>query len=319
MSSPSGLDGLAAVPSVTIVVPAHNHARYLPRALDSLLRQDHAKLEIIVVDDGSTDETPLLRDRYAGLLQWQRQPNMGQAATLNRGWRAARGELLGYLSADDVLDPSAVSTVAAWLARDREAVLAYPDYRLLDVHDKVLNTVRAPDFDYLTMLSTWQCPPGPGALFRRSAAEAAGYWDTDLRIVPDYAFWLRLALYGTGRRVPKVLAGFRVHEASQTFRAVPADRSEEYVQVTTSYYLGPRIPEEAQRVRRRAMSSAYLMSAHSHLRSARYRVGLRRVATAVRLYPLSMNPRGVKLLGHALLGHHRFRSRTRTPQEPVAG
>jgi glycosyltransferase involved in cell wall biosynthesis len=304
---------LAPLPTVSIVVPAYNHARYLPEALDSLLAQDHPDLEVIVLDDGSTDATPQVLERFTGRLHWERQANMGQGATLNRGWRMARGELLGYLSADDVLDPTAVSTMAAALVTEPDTVLVYPDYRLLDASGGVIETVRAPDFDYRAMLSTWQCPPGPGALFRRDAAQAVGFWDTDLKLSPDYAFWLRLGLQGTCRRVPKVLASFRVHEASQTFAPVSPARSEEYVRVTTDYFARPGVPPAALELRERALSSAHLMSARSHLRSARYRTGLQRAMTGLRIYPANLRPRTVKLLGGGLLGHRRWASRTKLP------
>jgi glycosyltransferase involved in cell wall biosynthesis len=298
---------------VSIIVPAYNHARHLPQALDSLLAQDHPGLEVIVLDDGSTDATPEVLRCYTGRLRWERQANMGQAATLNRGWRMARGELLGYLSADDLLDPTAVSTVAAVLAADPGAVLAYPDYRLVDMRGDAIKTVRAPEFDYRNVLSDCHCPPGPGALFRRDAGAAAGFWDTDLRLIPDYAFWLRLGLHGRCRRVPQVLAGYRVHEGSQTYAAVPPDRSEEYVRVTTDFYARPDLPSPALHVRRRALSSAYLMSARSHLRSARYRTFVRRALTGFRLYPGNLRPHAFKVFGHGILAHRRFGARTKPP------
>lgn len=302
-----------AQPAVSIVVPAYNHARYLPQALDSLLAQDYPHLEVIVLDDGSTDETPQVLERYTGRLHWERQANLGQGATLNRGWQMARGEALGYLSADDVLDPSAISTLVSVLTSEPDTVLVYPDYHLIDARGEVVKTVKAPEFDYARMLSTWVCPPGPGALFRRATARAAGYWDTDLRLTPDYDFWLRVGLHGRCRRVPLVLAGFRVHDESQTFAAVPAERSDEYVRVTTDYYSGTTVPAVARKLRAQAMSSAYLMAARSHLRSARYRIGLRRAATALRIYPCNLRPRTIKLLGHGLFAHHRLGSRTAAP------
>lgn len=302
-----------ADPSVSIVVPAYNHAPFLSHALDSLLAQDYPNLEVIVLDDGSTDATPQVLESYSGRLRWQRQSNVGQAATLNRGWNMARGEILGYLSADDVLDVSAVSTLVAVLEEEPETVLVYPDYRLLDARGETIKAVHAPEFDYRAVLATWICPPGPGALFRRPAAEAAGYWDTNLKLVPDYAFWLRLGLQGTCRRVPKTLADFRVHDASQTFRAAPPERSEEYIQVTIGYYSAPGVPLAARQVRAEALSSAYLMSARSHLRSQRYVVGFRRAATGLRLYPGNLRPRTVKLLGHGLLAHHRLGARASVP------
>lgn len=305
-------------PWVSIVVPAYNHAHFLPHALDSLLAQDYPNLEVIVLDDGSTDETPQVLQRYEDRLHCERQPNMGQAATLNRGWTMARGEVLGYLSADDVLDPAAVSTLVTVLHNEPETVLVYPDYRLVDAHHETIKIVRAPEFDYRTVLATWECPPGPGALFRRRAAESVGFWDTDLKLAPDYAFWLRLGLQGTCRRVPQVLAGFRVHEASQTFGAVPPEGSEEYVRVTKAYYARQEVPQDAQEVRAKALSSAYLMSSRSHLRSARYSTGLRRAAFGLRLYPGNFRPRTAKLLGHGLLSHRRLGTRA-TAQIPAGG
>lgn len=309
----------AGVPSVSIVVPAYNHARHLPQALDSLLSQDHPDLEIIVLDDGSTDATPDVLQGYTGRLHWERQANMGQAATLNRGWRMARGDLLGYLSADDLLDPTAVSTVAAVLSADPDAVLAYPDYRLVDVHGDVIKHVRAPDFDYRQVLADCHCPPGPGALFRRDAGAAAGFWDADLSLIPDYAFWLRLGLYGRCRRVPHVLAAYRVHEGSQTFAAVAPDRSEEYVRVTKDFYARPDVPMAAIEVRKRALSSAYLMSARSHLRSARYGSCRRRAVSALRLDPSNLRPHTLRVFGHGLFAHRRSGARTGPPAGTLGG
>lgn len=302
---------------VSIVVPAYNHAAFLRQALDSLLAQDYPHLEVIVLDDGSTDETPQVLESYSGRLQWERQSNVGQAATLNRGWQMARGDVLGYLSADDVLDPSAVSRLVAILEQEPQTVLVYPDYRLLDARGAMIKAVRAPEFDYRAVLATWVCPPGPGALFRRSAAQAAGFWDTHLKLTPDYAFWLRLGLRGTCRRVPHVLADFRVHDGSQTFGAVPPERSEEYIRVTTSYYTNPDVPLAARQVRAEALSSAYLMSARSHLRSQRYAIGLRRAAKGLRIYPGNLRPRTAKLLGHGLLAHRRLGMRASVP--PATG
>lgn len=297
-------------PTVSIVVPAYNHARYLRQSLDSLLAQTYSNLEILVIDDGSTDATPAILESYAGKLRSLRQDNVGQAATLNRGWNAARGDVLGYLSADDVLDATAVETLVAVLVSEPGIVMVYPDYRLIDVRGEVLKVVKAPEFDDRVMLSTWECAPGPGALFRREAGQVAGFWSTDLKLVPDYAFWLRLSQVGTCCRIPQVLAGFRVHDGSQTFGPVLPERSEEYIQVTMDYFAQADVSPELRRIRQHALSTAYLMSARSHVRSARYRIALRRAATGLRLYPRSFRPRTGKLILHGLLVHRRFGSRT---------
>src|SRR5437764_14102134 len=103
----------AEAPLVSIVIPSYNHARYLAAAIDSVLAQDYPRVELMVIDDGSTDGSSAVLERYRGRFRWETQPNRGQAATMNRGWRMSRGEVLAYLSADDTLASDAVSKSVA--------------------------------------------------------------------------------------------------------------------------------------------------------------------------------------------------------------
>lgn len=294
-------------PLVSLVIPAYNAQDYIALAIESVLRQDYPLLDLLVLDDGSTDETLRIVQRYSGRIRWDSHANMGQADTLNKGWAMTQGELVGYLSADDLLLPQAMSRAVRTLQADPGLVLVYPDYLLVDAQGSVLKRVRAPEFDYRDMVVRWVVPPGPGALFRRTAAVAAGPWKADLKLSPDYDFWLRLGLHGRGRRIPEPLACFRVHEASQTFGAVPPDRSEEYVKVTQDYFDSPAVPAELRAARSQALSNAHLFAARSHLRSSRYGTGLMRAAAAVRMCPGNIGWRSGKILGHGLLNHLRVR------------
>jgi glycosyltransferase involved in cell wall biosynthesis len=294
-------------PQVSIVIPAFNHARYLAGAIDSVLAQDYPSVELLVLDDGSTDDTRAVLERYTGRVHWESQPNSGQAATLNRGWGLAAGDLLGYLSADDALLPGAVSRAVAALQADPRLALVYPDYELVDARGRPLRRVRAPEYDYREMVLRWVCPPGPGALFRRAAAGAAGPWDPSLRLSPDYDFWLRLGLHGDGRRIPEVLARFRVHESSQSFAAVPEERSAEYARVTARYFATQPVPADLRARRSEALSNAQLFAARSHLRSGRYRRGLACAVAALAAHPGNARPRAAKILAHGLANHVRYR------------
>ena len=95
-------------PLVSIVIPAYNHDRYLGEAIDSILGQDYPNVELIVLDDGSTDGTRQILESYHSRFYWESHKNMGQANTLNKGWRMSKDDLLGYLSADDVLFSQAI-------------------------------------------------------------------------------------------------------------------------------------------------------------------------------------------------------------------
>src|SRR5687768_2684338 len=109
-------------PLVTIIVPTYNRAGLLEQAMDSVLEQAYPNLELLVLDDGSTDETREVLARYAerhsDRLRWTRHENVGQARTLNRGFELARGELIGYLNSDDLMLPGAIEKLAAALASE---------------------------------------------------------------------------------------------------------------------------------------------------------------------------------------------------------
>src|ERR687886_65993 len=106
------------LPLVSIVVPAYNHADYLAEAIESILAQDYPNIELLVLDDGSIDNTREVLERYAGQFYWETHKNMGEAATLNKGWRMSKGEILGRLSADDLLSQDAVSASVECLRKN---------------------------------------------------------------------------------------------------------------------------------------------------------------------------------------------------------
>lgn len=303
-------------PTVSIVIPAYNHADYLAQAIESVLSQDYSPIELIALDDGSTDRTPEVLAHYTGRLHWQTQSNAGQAYTLNRGWTMARGEILGYLSADDLLLPGCVSAAVELLRASPETVLAYCDFDLIDPHSRVIRTVRAREFDYREMVVNLTCAPGPGAFFRRVAFQRAGGWDPALRQMPDYEYWLRLGLAGAFKRIPRPLAAFRVHEGSATFAAPPPEQAEEPVRILRKYFALAEVPAAIRQHQAQAISNALLVSAQLHLRAGRYRAASGCVRCAAGLYPGNLlRPRVVRQLANGLfnrLGHRLLWSLKRT-------
>ena len=201
-SSPIG-GASGATPLVSIVIPSYNHGRYLEATIESVLAQDYPRVELIVIDDGSTDDSREILGRYGGRFHWESQPNRGQVATLNRAWLMSRGEILAWIGADDLLLPHAASTSVRHLEANADAVLTYCDFDLIDGNSMFIRRVKAAEFNYRDMVVKQACPPGPGAFFRRSAFEAVGPWDDTLRIMLDYDYWLRLGLRGRFVRIPE--------------------------------------------------------------------------------------------------------------------
>jgi len=297
----------SAAPLVSIVIPAYNHAAFLDEAIRSVLAQDYPRIELIVLDDGSTDATPQALARYTGRFFWETQKNMGQAATLNKGWKMAKGDIFGYLGADDLLRPGCVRAAVEVLEACPDVVLTYCDFELIDPHSRAIRTVRAEEFDYRRMVVEFVCTPGPGVFFRRAAFERTGGWDPSLRQMPDYEYWLRLGLVGRFKRIPRTLAAFRVHEGSYTFSVTPPERAEEPVRILNKYFGLPGVPVGILQERDRAASNALLVSAQLHLRSGRYRAAFAYVRHAASLFPKNLlQPRILRQFANGLfnrLGH----------------
>lgn len=297
-------------PLVSIVVPVYNGARYLREALDSLLAQTHPRCEIIVVDDGSTDATPVVLDTYRERVVVYRQANAGQAAAMNAGWARSAGDVLSYLSADDRLRPDAVATVVRTLTAEPGALAVYGDYALIDPTSAVLGTVAAPPFEHWRVVAEASCPPGPGAFVRRAAHLAAGPWDETLRQIPDLDYWLRLGLLGPVVHIPAVLAEFREHDASATFRPATPARAEEPVAVYRRFFARDDLPVALGRLRRSALAHAHLVTARAHLRAGRHLAATRHLARATMHSPRAVfSARAARLIASGVVGAWRHRRR----------
>lgn len=267
-------------PLVSIVTPTYNQAQYLAETIESVLAQDYPHIEYIVLDDGSTDHTAVVLQRFAGRIRCERHANMGQSGTLNKGWSMARGALLGYLSSDDRLERGAVRALVKVLGESPQAVVAYCDFNLIDANGRSMRTFRTEEFDALRLGVDLVCQPGPGAIFRRSMFERAGGWSDHLRQVPDFEFWLRASRYGVFVRIPQVLADYRIHADSGSVRSVPMELSNEIVEVMERYW-----GSESGASASRSLANAHLIAAKSHAQSGRPWSGMRAWLTAMRKCP----------------------------------
>lgn len=275
------VDSHRPLPRVSIVTPAYNQGMFLSETIESVLGQDYPNIEYIVIDDGSTDDTAEVISRYAGRLISRSRDNRGQAATLNEGWAVATGDIIGYLSSDDLIERTAVSELVTVLVERPSAVVVYSDFELVDAKTRHIRHVQTEDFDRKRLIVDLVCQPGPGALFRKSVFEKVGGWNPALRQVPDFEFWTRVSAHGDFVRIPRSLAKCRVHEESASFRRLSAERCDEVIGVvlSTSY------PVHSSLLRL-AASKANLVSAKRHFNSTRYATGLVRLFNALYYSPL---------------------------------
>lgn len=295
-------------PLVSVVIPAFNAAPYLQIAIDSVLAQSYPNLELIVLDDGSTDDTRKILQNYPEKSFYREShANIGQSATLNKGWERAGGEVFSYLSADDVLLPHAVATAVQRLNAQPKVVMVYGDYDLIDEDGIAFRRVNAPEFNYQKLLGEVEVQPGPGVFFRRSAFEQIGGWNPRYRQIPDFEYWIRLGLIGHFERIPEALAQFRVHADSQTYAPGSIEKSEEILSAIGEFFADTSLPDSVKKLRRRSQAFAYVIAARLHLRAGRYARGIRRLLRAWSKDPSTLySHRHWQLVGNALRDRWRF-------------
>ncbi|HOA22963.1 MAG TPA: glycosyltransferase family 2 protein [Aggregatilineales bacterium] len=219
--------GAGSLPLISIVTPTFNAMPYVEEAIESVLAQGYPAFEHIVIDGGSTDGTLDVLRRYPHLT-WLSGPDKGQSDALNKGFRLARGDLVGWLNADDRYLPGCFERVAVYHTAHPKVDVIYGDYRWVDEAGEVQQVRRELDFDlfllkYLHVLTI----PTTTSFFRREVFGAGNLLDTSYHYAMDAEFYLRLALGGWRfGHLPALLADFRWHAGSKSTRQAAAQREE---------------------------------------------------------------------------------------------
>ncbi|HXH06722.1 MAG TPA: glycosyltransferase, partial [Vicinamibacterales bacterium] len=214
-----GTDAPAGRALVSIVIPCHQQARFVAEAVESALAQTWPAVEIIVVDDGSTDGSAEIVARRFPDVRIVRQPRSGVARARNRGLAEARGDFVVFLDADDRLLPAAVETGIAALARVPDAAFASGRFRLIAADGTPVRTKpdgRAPGDPYLALLQANHVSVPAAALFRRAPLVACGGFPAGLDAAADYALYLRLAARYPVAEHDEVVAEYRHHAGSMS-------------------------------------------------------------------------------------------------------
>ncbi len=247
----------SSVPLVSVVIPTYNRCDYLAETIESVLSQDHPAIEVVVVNDGSTDATLEVLKQFEGRINVVTQPNSGQGAAVNRGLATASGGYITLVSDDDPILPNALSRLVDVLETNLRALVAYPDWFIIDPDGEQTGRIALLEYSFIDMVRHHLCYPGPCALFRRIAVELTGGWDVRWRWVADYDFWLRLSLHGPMVHVAEPMATWRRHPAGATQDASRLAIAKEQVAVTEAFFARADLPAEIRDVETEAMAAAW--------------------------------------------------------------
>lgn len=210
-------------PLVTVVIPVYNGAAFVTDAIESVLRQKCVPLELVVVDDGSTDETPQILSDFGDRISVRRQRNRGLPAARNAGVRSSRGEFLAFLDADDLHPNGYVRRFIEAAARVPEAEVFHCGWQGVDLEGHPLYANEALlllDADPFHQMLLTGSPPINALFLRRSVLSRVGLFDESLPRQEDWDFWLRLAASSARfQGVPDNVAIVRRHSSSLSRQA----------------------------------------------------------------------------------------------------
>ncbi len=252
-------------PRVSVLIPTYNRAQYIAGAIRSVLSQTFSDLEVIVVDDGSTDATAdIVRGIADPRVRYLYQPHRGVSAALNTAWRAARAPYLAEVGSDDVMLPDQLQVLAPLLDGDPAAALAYARAQAMDVNGNPLPQILgAPEKfpgESLKSILYGDCICGIACVYRRACIERAGGFDETMIGNEDWDLWIRMAALGRFIYRDQILARYRIHANSLT-----GSRSDTYVRIVLdrarlieNYYAQPDVPPAARQVEALARRNVYM-------------------------------------------------------------
>ena len=209
------------LPRISVVTPNYNYGHLIEHTIRSVLDQDYPNLEYIVVDDGSTDNSVEVIRKYEGRLRLVVQPNRGQSAAINHGFRLATGEIQAWLNSDDLYLPGALHRAAKAFQNPR-VDFVFGDHVAIDLEGWEVYRERLGLADARALLVYLDRTLFQEATFwRRHVYEACGPIDDDLYFSMDYAWFLRVTHRFRGLYIPEYLGAVRVHAGQKTAQMHP--------------------------------------------------------------------------------------------------
>jgi len=247
----------------SVITPVYNGEAFISETINSVLSNFDPSLrfEYLIIDDGSTDNTKSILEKYSQneLIKVFSVKNSGEAAAVNYGLEKAVGDYVVVVNADDpLLSPRLFTLANEIFKRNEKVVVVYPDWNVISESNLVLETKKLSSYSFEVMVGEFKCLPGPGSMFRRSAALKVGGRNTLYRFVSDYDFWLKLSLQGDFFHIPEVLAQWRSHSESTSVHSKGYEMGMERIKVMREFVNYANVNKS---LKQKALSHAYYHSA----------------------------------------------------------
>jgi glycosyltransferase involved in cell wall biosynthesis len=245
---------------LTVITAVYNGAEYIEETIESVLKYcSRIDFEYIVLNDGSTDKTLEILNKYEKVIRIINKGNSGESDSVSLGFKEATGDLLLVVSADDPLvSEKLFLNVFETFEKDANLMAIYPDWQMIDASGKVIKTIYVPSYSDELLIGRCVTLPGPGVIFRKSAALKLNGRNPKWTFVGDYDFWLRLSRLGELRHRPEVLAQWRHHANSTSVSKRGLKMAKERIEVVESFINTHTISDQLKQM---ALGNAYYMAA----------------------------------------------------------
>jgi glycosyltransferase involved in cell wall biosynthesis len=206
---------------VSIITPSYNQGKYLTETMRSVLEQDYPRIEYIVIDGGSTDNTlEVIKSFEKRLAYWVSEKDKGQTDAINKGFNRAKGQILAYINSDDTYNTGAVSAAVNYLNEHPDVGVVYSDLNFIDEKSNVIGKFPAAQTDLKKLRRGYVHVPQPATFFRAEYWKQVGPLDPSFYFAMDYDLWVRLAGLTRLQYLPgPVWANFRMHLSGKTISA----------------------------------------------------------------------------------------------------
>ncbi len=228
-------------PKISVITSSYNQGGFIGRTLDSVLAQNYPNLEHIVVDGMSNDQTHEILSTY-GHLRVIREPDGGQADAINKGFRAATGDILCFLNSDDTFLPGALHRVAQEIDPTRGRHVVMGRCRFIDEHDTFLGVEHPSAFEsHRRVLEIWKgyCIPQPAVFWTPDVWRRCGPLNEHEQLMLDYDLFCRFSQQYDFHTIDQVVATYRLHTQSKTSSVSDQQRLEAAIRVSRRYWGAP--------------------------------------------------------------------------------
>lgn len=252
------------LPSIALVTPTRNQGGFIRQTIDSVLTQAYPRLEYLVVDALSTDQTIEILNSYGDSFRWVSEADTGQTNAINKGWRMTSGEIIAWLNSDDLLSPGALHKVGVFFLENPSVDIAYGDCDYIDENGNFLQKYPTQAFDKLSLITgTINYIPQPATFIRRRVLQSIGPLNESLHYVMDYDYWLRAAVLG--RKfvyVPELWAALRLHSSAKSVASLNKF-GEELVTIYENLFQQPSLPSELQKQKQKTLAKIFFRATDS--------------------------------------------------------